>query len=91
MTYVFNLFHDITESEGTLAKLTAATGIATSLYDVWPTVQSLLGLGVADKDSTNSATAALSNYGPRTQRAELLREIKLPVLDEASTPSNKGF
>lgn len=63
----------------------ATTAIAAALYDVGRTLHSLLGLGVDEnKDSQSRECQALSKYGPRSQRAELIWNPALLVIYEAS-------
>ncbi|KAI0559821.1 helicase [Gracilaria domingensis] len=84
-TYLLSLLRDIVESQGLLVEMTATTGIAAALYSGGRTFHSLLGTGVDDdKNSQSRERRTLSKYGPRTQRAELLRKIVLLVIDEAS-------
>ena len=85
-TYLLSLLRDRVEKDGYLVKMTATTGIAASLYEGGSTLHSLLGIGVDDnKDaSTRTERPRLSKYGPRTQRARLLRKMMLLIVDEAS-------
>lgn len=59
------------------------------MYDSGRTLHSLEGLIVADKDIKSSNKANLLTYGPRSQREQLLREIKLLRFDEGSMLSKK--
>ena len=71
------------ESEGILVEVAATTGIAASLYRNGRTVYSLLGLGVEEKDASKQH-GKISRYGPQSQRAALLRKVKLCIIDESS-------
>lgn len=56
-TYMLNRLRDITDLEGMLAEINGTMGIAASLYEGGQILQSLLRLGVADKDSTSTTIA----------------------------------
>lgn len=89
-TYTLNVLRDMAMSRGFLAEITATTGIAAALYKGGRTLHSLLGLGVDDKDDEGN-TSSTSKYGPRSQRAELLRKVSLMIVDEGSMMDRKLF
>lgn len=51
-------FCDMVEYKVLLVQITATTGIDASLYQGRKTLQSLLGIGVDDKDSSNDGSSS---------------------------------
>ena len=91
-TYLLSLSRDKAEKEGMLVKVTATTGIVATLYEGGHTLHSLLGIGVDDnKDASTQERTKLSKYGPKSQRAEILRKTVLLIIDEASMCAKKLF
>ena len=68
------------------------TGIDASLYRGGRTLQSLLRIGVPEKEVNNSEEAAQKScYSPRSQRAELTSNSQVFGINEASIMSREIF
>lgn len=79
-------------STGLLVKITATTGIASFLFQGGRKLHSQLGIRVDDKDRSNdSSSSCMSNFYRRPQRAELLRQLVLIIINEASMMERKLF
>ena len=71
------------EAEGIFAEICATTGIAAKLCRGGRTLQSLLGLGVKNKDASDQHSN-LSKYVPNSQRGQLIKSLSLLIIEEAS-------
>jgi PIF1-like helicase len=83
-TFLINTLRKRLHSQNILTSITATTGIAAALYEGGRTLHSLLGLGAQDNNELDKGAAWSSRYGPRSERAELLRSLHVIVIDEAS-------
>lgn len=90
-TYTLNILREYAETIGNVVEIAATTGIAATLYKGGRTVHSLLGLGIDDKDSSDGSSSRSSKYGPRSERAKLLRRAALIIIDEASIIERRFF
>lgn len=79
------------ESEVQVFLITPTTVLAASLYEGGQTVQILVALGADDKDRAENGTSSSPKFGPRSHRAEFLREIALIIVEEASMLDPKLF
>jgi PIF1-like helicase/Helitron helicase-like domain at N-terminus len=83
-TFLLTTLRQMVQSDGMLCAITATTGIAASLYTGGRTLHSLLGLGVQESDTPGGSQHRASKYGPNSERAQLLRNLSVLIVDEAS-------